>query len=134
MGSVHVGELKMTSCDFSSSSEGLVRSLISSFASLRGLKMNACSLMPAQYTNELLVDCARRPELTSAYFNVGLPFNCSAMDLEAAANDHDGPLDEGILALLFREAGVGVDITFVSARHFDAIISDEFSKRLLEVS
>lgn len=125
MGSVHVGELLLTGCDLSSAREGSVLDLISSFSALRDLTLNKCILLPAHFTNELLLDSARRAELTRLHFDVQLPSD----DSENAGDVHTAPLDTGTLALLFREAGEGVDVTFRWA-----VVSDAFSKRLLEVS
>lgn len=124
MGSVHVGKLRMFGCDFSSAGESSMCCLLSSFASLRALILHQCTLMPTQYSSELLLACASRPELTTASFDVD----------EEAGEVHVGPLDVGILALLFRDVGEDVKVAFRHGeRHLGAIISDGFSKSLLEV-
>lgn len=118
----------MVNCDFSSACEGAVRDLASSFSSLRELSLNGSRLAPTQFTNDLLLDLARRPELRRAYFDVRLPFDYTENPGDANA----APMDAGILALLFRDVTSGVHVSFRS-RHLHALISDEFSKRLLEV-
>lgn len=114
MRSVHVGRLCVCNCTFFSNSRDALRELISSVPFMRELNLYATA-----YTSELLLNCARRPELTTLHVD----------------EPHVGTLDAALLSLMFRDVGGDIDVTvYAKARQLEASISDEFSKRLLEVS